>query len=83
MAEPGGLEAFAAYATARGLTVEDGVRLPRATPLLAEGEVHSVDALMSGLLSKNVEARIALITRGDTRFTVAVTHVPKAKQFVR
>jgi hypothetical protein len=71
-----------AYAAARGLTVEDGVRLPRTTPLLAEGEVHSVDALASGWFSKYVEAKIALIDRGDAHFTVAVTHVPKAKRFV-
>jgi len=71
-----------AYAAARGLTVEDGVHLPRTTPLLAEGEVHSVEALASGWLSKYVEAKIAVISRGDAQFTVAVTHVPKAKRFV-
>ena len=69
--------------TTSGLVVEDGVHLPRTTPLLAEGEVHSVDALAGGWLSKYVEAKIALIDRGgDTHFTVAVTHVPKAKRFV-
>ncbi len=73
---------LAAYAAAHGLTVEDGVRLPRTTPLLAEGEVHSVDALIGGWLSKYVEAKIALVNRGDAHFTVAVTHVPKAKRFV-
>lgn len=77
-----GAQGLAAYAAARGLTVEDGVRLPRTTPLLAEGEVHSVDALASGWFSKYVEAKIALIDRGDAHFTVAVTHVPKAKRFV-
>jgi hypothetical protein len=82
MAEADGAEGLAAYATARGLTVEDGVRLPRTTPLLAEGEVHSVDALVSGWLSKYVEAKLALISRDDAHFTVAVTHVPKAKRFV-
>lgn len=82
MGEPDGAEGFAAYAAAHGMTVEDGVRLPRTTPLLAEGEVHSVDALISGWLSKYVEAKIALISRDDAHFTVAVTHVPKAKRFV-
>lgn len=82
MAESDGAEGFAAYAAAHGMTVEDGVHLPRTTPLLAEGEVHSVDALISGWLSKYVEAKIALVDRGDAHFTVAVTHVPKAKRFV-
>jgi hypothetical protein len=82
MVESDGAEGLAAYAAAHGLTVEDGVRLPRTTPLLAEGEVHSVDALISGWLSKYVEAKIALISRDDAHFTVAVTHVPKAKRFV-
>jgi hypothetical protein len=90
-----GLDDFAAYAAARGLTVEDGVHLPRTTPLLAAGELCSVDAVMSGWLSKFVEAKLALVTRnetttdaagaatsGDAHFTVAVTHVPKAKRFV-
>jgi hypothetical protein len=76
---PGGL---AAYAAAHGLSVEDGAHLPRTTPLLAEGEVHSVDALIGGWLSKYVEAKIALVNRGDAHFTVAVTHVPKAKRFI-
>ncbi len=82
MAEPEGSAGLAAWAAARGMTVEDGARLPRSTPLLAEGEVHSVDALAGGLFSKYVEAKIAVISRGDTQFTVAVTHVPKAKRFV-
>jgi hypothetical protein len=73
---------LAAWAAAHGLAVEDGVHLPRTTPLLAEGEVHSVDALAGGWLSKYVEAKIALIERDDAHFTVAVTHVPKAKRFV-
>jgi hypothetical protein len=90
-----GLEDFAGYAAARGLTVEDGVHLPRTTPLLAAGELRSVDAVMSGWLSKYVEAKLALVTRDETttdaqgaetsgaaHFTVAVTHVPKAKKFV-
>jgi hypothetical protein len=77
--EVGGL---AAYAAAHGLSVEDGTHLPRTTPLLAEGEVHSVDALIGGWLSKYVEAKIALVNRGDAHFTVAVIHVPKAKRFV-
>jgi hypothetical protein len=63
--------------------------------LLAEGELRSVDAVMTGWLSTYVEAQMALITRnevttdaqgaeteGDAHFTVAVTHVPKAKRFV-
>jgi hypothetical protein len=77
-----GAEGLAEYAAAHGLAMEDGVRLPRTTPLLAEGEVHRVDALASGWLSKYVEAKLALIDRGDAHFTVAVTHVPKAKRFV-
>jgi hypothetical protein len=64
------------------MSVEDGVHLPRTTPLLAEGEVHAVDALAGGWLSKYVEAKIALIDRDGGHFTVAVTHVPKAKRFV-
>lgn len=83
MTDADGVEELTAWATAHGLTVEDGVRLPRTTPLLAEGEVHSVDALAGGWLSKYVEAKIALVSRGDDEhFTVAVTHVPKAKRFV-
>ena len=82
MAEPTGAQGLEAYAAARGLTVEDGVHLPWTTPLLAEGEVHSVEALAGGWFSKYVEAKIAVISRGDTQFTVAVTHVPKAKRFV-
>jgi hypothetical protein len=77
-----GVEELAAWAGAHGLSVEDGVHLPRTTPLLAEGEVHSVDALAGGWLSKYVEAKIALIDRDGGHFTVAVTHVPKAKRFV-
>jgi hypothetical protein len=77
------------------LTLDPGARLPRTTPLLAEGELRSVDAVMTGWLSTYVEARMALITRnevttdargaetkGDAHFTVALTHVPKAKRFV-
>lgn len=82
MAEPEGAEGLTAWATVRGMTVEDGVHLPRTTPLLAEGEVHSVDALAGGWFSKYIEAKVALIDRADTHFTVAVTHVPKAKRFV-
>jgi hypothetical protein len=77
-----GVEGLAAWAGAHGLSIEDGVHLPRTTPLLAEGEVHSVDALAGGWLSKYVEAKIALIDRDGAHFTVAVTHVPKAKRFV-
>jgi hypothetical protein len=76
------VEGLAAWAGAHGLTTEDGAHLPRATPLLAEGEVHAVDALAGGWLSKYVEAKIALIDRDGGHFTVAVTHVPKAKRFV-
>jgi hypothetical protein len=82
MADDDGAAGLAAYAAAHGLSVEDGAHLPRTTPLLAEGEVHSVDALIGGWLSRYVEAKIALINRGDAHFTVAVTHVPKAKRFV-
>jgi hypothetical protein len=82
MAEAEGAGGLAAWAAARGMTVEDGVHLPRTTPLLAEGEVHSVDALAGGWFSKYIEAKVALIDRADAHFTVAVTHVPKAKRFV-
>ncbi len=82
MSEPEGAAGLAAWAAARGLALEDGVHLPRTTPLLAEGEVHAVDALAAGWLSKYVEAKIALIERDGGHFTVAVTHVPKAKRFV-
>src|ERR1700744_3145889 len=83
MADADGVEGLTAWADAHGLTVEAGAHLPRTTPLLAEGEVHSVDALAGGWLSKYVEAKIALVSRGgDENFTVAVTHVPKAKRFV-
>jgi len=77
-----GAEGLAAYAAAHGLTIEDGVHLARTTPLLSEGEVHRVEALAGGWLTKYIEAKIALIDRGDARLTVAVTHVPKAKRFV-
>src|SRR6201746_788040 len=82
MSEPEGVGGLAAWAAARGMTVEDGVHLPRTTPLLAEGEVHSVDALAGGWFSRYIEAKVALIDRADAHFTVAVTHVPKAKRFV-
>jgi hypothetical protein len=82
MSDGDGAEGLAAWAAAHGFVVEDGVHLPRATPLLAEGEVHSVDALAGGWLSRYVEAKIALIERDGGHFTVAVTHVPKAKRFV-
>ena len=83
MGDADGVEGLTAWAGAHGLTVEAGAHLPRTTPLLAEGEVHSVDALAGGWLSKYVEAKIALVSRGDDEhFTVAVTHVPKAKRFV-
>jgi hypothetical protein len=82
MTNADGAEGLSAWATAHGLAVEDGIHLPRTTPLLAEGEVHAVDALAGGWLSKFVEAKIALIDRDGGHFTVAVTHVPKAKRFV-
>jgi hypothetical protein len=95
VASDAGLESFAAYAAARGLTLEPGAHLPRTTPLLAEGELRSVDAVMSGWLATYLEAQMALITReettpdadggetkGDAHFTVAVAHVPKAKRFM-
>lgn len=90
-----GAEDFASYAAARGLTLEPGAHLPRTTPMLAEGELRSVEAVMSGWLATYVEAQIALIsrdevttdaqgveTRGAAHYTVAVTHVPRAKRFV-
>jgi hypothetical protein len=77
-----GIEGLAAYAAARGLELVEGKRLPRTTPLLAEGELRSVDAVASGWLATYVEATMAVVTRAESRFTVAVTHVPKAKQFV-
>ena len=82
MGNEDGAEGLTTWAGAHGLSVEDGVHLPRTTPLLAEGEVHAVDALAGGWLSKYVEAKIALIDRDGGHFTVAVTHVPKAKRFV-
>ncbi len=72
---------FSAYAAARGLALEEGRHLPRTTPLLAEGELRSVDAVARGWFAAFVEAQLALIDRGAERFTVAVTHVPKAKRF--
>ncbi len=95
IAAPDGIEDFASYAASRGLTLDAGARLPRTTPLLAEGELRSVDAVMTGWLSTYVEAQMALVTRdevttdaqgvetrGEAHFTVAVTHVPKAKRFI-
>jgi hypothetical protein len=83
MADGNGIDGLTAWAGAHGLMIEAGERLPRATPLLAQGEVHSVEALAGGWLSKYVEAKIALVSRGDDEhFAVAVTHVPKAKRFV-
>jgi hypothetical protein len=83
MADADGIAGLTAWADAHGLTIEAGEHLPRTTPLLAEGEVHSVDALAGGWFSKYVEAKVALVSRGDdAHFTVAVTHVPKAKRFV-
>jgi hypothetical protein len=72
----------AAYAAAHGLEVEADRHLPRTTPLLAGGELRSVDEVVRGWLSTYVEAQLAVVTRSDSRFTVAVTHVPKAKRFV-
>ncbi len=93
--ERSGVEDFASYAAARGLTLEPGAHLPRTTPLLAEGELRNVEAVMSGWLATYVEAQLALVsrdelttdaqgvqTKGEAHFTVAVTHVPKAKRFV-
>lgn len=74
--------AFETYAAARGLTLEPGERLPRTTPLLASGELRGVDAVASGWLATYVEARLAVVDRAEGRFTVALTHVPKAKRFV-
>jgi hypothetical protein len=90
-----GTEGFVAYAAAHGLTMEPEGRLPRTTPLLAEGELRSVEALMRGWLGTYLEAQIAIVsrdetttgadgteTRGEAHFTVAVAHLPKAKRFV-
>jgi hypothetical protein len=90
-----GNEDFASYAASRGLALDAGIRLPRTTPLLAEGELRSVDAVMTGWLATYVEAQMALVsrdevttdaqgaeTKGVAHFTVAVTHVPRAKRFV-
>jgi len=90
-----GLDDFAAYATAHGLALEPDGQLPRTTPLLAEGELRGVEALMRGWLGTYLEAQIAIVSReetttnpdggettGEAHFTVAVTHVPKAKRFV-
>jgi hypothetical protein len=90
-----GLEGFAAYAAAHGLRMEPDGRLPRTTPLLAEGELRRVEALMKGWLGTYLEAQIAIVSRdettigadggetgGEAHLTVAVTHVPKAKRFV-
>jgi hypothetical protein len=90
-----GTEGFASYAAAHGLTMEPEGRLPRTTPLLAEGELRSVEALMRGRLGTYLEAQIAIVsrdetttdadgheTRGAAHFTVAVSHVPKAKRFI-
>lgn len=82
------LDGFAAYAAAHKLTIEPDGRLPRTTPLLAEGELRSVDALMRGWLGEFLEAQIAIVSRegggeeAAVDLTVAVTHVPKAKRFV-
>jgi hypothetical protein len=82
------LDQFAAYAAAHKLTLEPEGRLPRTTPLLAAGELRSVDALMRGWFGEFLEAQIAIVRRagaddaGEVDFTVAVAHVPKAKRFV-
>lgn len=72
---------LSAYAASRGLTLVPGKRLPRTTPLLAEGRLRSVDAVLSGWLATYVEAQIAVVGRDEGSFTIAVTHVPKAKRF--
>lgn len=82
------LEGFAAYAAAHKLTIEPEGRLPRTTPLLAEGELRGVEALMRGWLGEFLEAQIAIVSREGrddedaVDLTVAVTHVPKAKRFL-
>jgi hypothetical protein len=82
MADETTLAGFQEYAESHGLTSEPGERLPRTTPLLASGELRSVDAVASGWLATYVEAKLALIARDQGHFTVALTHVPKAKRFV-
>ena len=54
MTDDASTENFASYAAARGLTLEPDARLPRTTPLLAEGELRSVEAVASGWLSTYV-----------------------------
>lgn len=61
-----GLDDFAAYAAVRGRTPQSGAPLPRATPLLAGGDLRSVDAVMSGWLATYLEAQLALVTRDET-----------------
>lgn len=83
------LDQFAAYAAAHKLTLEPEGRLPRTTPLLAEGELRRVEALMRGWLGEYLEAQIAIVSRAgasdggeaEVDFTVAVAHVPKVKRF--
>ena len=75
MAEADGAQGLAAWAAARGMSVEDGVHLPRTTPLLAEGEVHSVDALAGSFgaffharskeMNEEMEKAEALLHRRD------------------
>jgi hypothetical protein len=62
--------------------VDAGARRPRTPPRLAAGQLRSFDAVVSGWLATYVEATLAVVTRDGGRFTVAVTHVPKAKRFV-
>jgi hypothetical protein len=81
-AEDSTLAEFQSYAGSRNLILEPGERLPRTTPLLASGELRGVDAVASGWLATYVEAKLALIDRDQGHFTVALTHVPKAKRFV-
>lgn len=76
-----GLEDFAGYASARGLTLEDGVHLTRTTPLLGAGELRSVDAVMSGWLSRYVEAKLALVTRSETTTDAREAEISAAAHF--
>jgi hypothetical protein len=82
MGDGDGTAGLAAYAAARGLEVEADKHLPRTTPLLSGTELRGVEIVVRGWLATYVEAQMAVVDRGETRFTVAVTHVPKAKRFV-
>ena len=77
-----GAEGLTAWAAARGSARSKLDRhLPRTTPLLAGGELHGVDEVVRGGSRPTSKRRWRWSPRDDARFTVAVTHVPKAKRF--